>query len=78
MMDIPDVYVLEYSHAQEAWHVDTLDNVLRHNMRWFLKGKAGNEYKILAIADTLQELDEFKKALLRAAEQLNAGGNAAR
>jgi hypothetical protein len=70
MLDTEGLFVLEFSHQQKVYHIDSLDNVLRFNIGWFAKGEVGNDYKILAISDSRDELREFKKSLLKQLEEI--------
>jgi RPA family protein len=64
MINFSEYYVLEFSLTQNAWHIDTLERTLKRNMRWFLKGPKGNDYKILAVSKNKDELREIEKMLL--------------
>lgn len=69
MFDPKDLFVLEYSHQQKSWHIDSLENALRVNLGWFTKGEVGNDYKILAISESRDELRDFKKVILKQIEK---------
>jgi hypothetical protein len=68
MLDPKNLFVLDYSNQQKAWHVDSLENVFRFNLGWFVKGEVGNDYKILVISDSRDELRDFKKVIRKQIE----------
>ncbi len=49
--------------------MDSLDNVLKFNLGWLVKGETGYDYKILAISDSRDELREFRLAILKKIEE---------
>ena len=48
------MYTLEYSHEQDALHIDEFDHVIKRNNK-MLEEKKYNDYKIIGIFDTYDE-----------------------
>jgi hypothetical protein len=70
MLDTKGLFVLEYSFQQKAWRIDSLDVALKYNIGWLAKGESGNDYRILAISDSRDQLREFKNSLRKQIEGL--------
>jgi superfamily II DNA/RNA helicase len=51
MMELSQVYTVEYSAEQNCFHIDTLDRVLSINLRQVMQGRM-NDYKLIAVAPT--------------------------
>ena len=65
MLETKDLLVLEYSLQKRAWRIDNLETVLTYNLGWFAKGVAGDDYRILAISASRDQLREFKKSIVK-------------
>jgi hypothetical protein len=70
MLETKGLFALEYSHRKKAWRVDSLELVLNYNNGWFAKGEAGDDYRILAISESREQLSEFKEALVKQKEKI--------
>ncbi|HLO29653.1 MAG TPA: hypothetical protein VK249_10990 [Anaerolineales bacterium] len=70
MLDTRGLLVLEYSPREKAWRIDDLEVVLKQNIGWFAKGEAGNDYRILAISESRDQLREYKKSLVKQKEAM--------
>jgi hypothetical protein len=70
MLETKDLFALEYSLQQRAWRIDSLEVVLKHNIGEFAKGEVGNDYMILAISESRDQLREYKKSLIKQKEKL--------
>lgn len=70
MLDAKGLFVLEYSFLQKAWRIDSLDAALKYNIGWLAKGEPGNDYRILAISESREQLREFKGSLRKQIEGL--------
>lgn len=70
MLETKSFFVLEYSLQQKAWRIDGLEKALAYNIGSFAKGEAGNDYKILAISESRDQLREFKKSLVKHKEEM--------
>lgn len=68
MLDTKGLFALKYSFQQHAWRIDDLEVALKYNIGWLAKGEPGDDYRILAISDSRDQLRDFKKSL---AEQIN-------
>lgn len=70
MLETKGLFVLEYSLQQKAWRINSLEVTLKYNIGSFAKGKAGNDYRILAISESRDQLREFKKSLVKQREEM--------
>jgi hypothetical protein len=69
MLDTKGLFVLEYSFQKKAWRIADLEVALKYNLGWWAKGKPGDDYRILAISDSRDQLRDFKKALAKGINQ---------
>lgn len=53
-MDMSKKFVVLYSHQQDAFHVETVGEMLEENRKQLLGGSS-NGYVVLAFADTARE-----------------------
>ncbi len=67
MLDTKGLFVLEYSFQQNAWRINDLEVTLKYNIGWWAKGDPGDNYRILAISNSRDELRGFKNSLARQA-----------
>jgi hypothetical protein len=65
MLDTKGLFVLEYSFQRNAWRIDDLEVALKYNIGWLAKGEPGDDYRILAISDSRDQLRDFKKSLTK-------------
>ncbi len=70
MLEKKGLFVLEYSFQQKAWRIEDLDEVLKYNIGWFARDEAGNDFKILAISESRDQLREFRKSLVKQKEEM--------
>jgi hypothetical protein len=69
MLDTKGLFVLEYSFQKNAWRIDDLEVVLKYNLGWWAKGEPGDDYRIMAISDSRDQLRDFKKSLAKGINQ---------
>jgi hypothetical protein len=74
MLDTKGLFALEYSFRQNAWRINDLEVALKYNIGWFAKGEPGDDYRILAISDSRDQLRDFKKSLEKRANQKEVVG----
>lgn len=60
--------VVEYSRSQRAFHVDTLENVIKNNLKMYLIHKEdnlpySNDYQIIGVFKSYDDASEFIKKL---------------
>ncbi len=72
MLNTKGLFVLEYSFQRKAWRIENLEVILKYNIGWFAKGEPGDDYGILAISESRDQLREFKKSLLKQRADLEA------
>lgn len=70
MLETKGFFVLEYSLQQKAWRIDSLEKALTYNIGSFAKDEAGNDYKILAISESRDQLREFKRSLVKQRKEI--------
>jgi len=70
MLETRGLFALVYSPQVKALRIDDLEMVLRHNLGCFAKGDLGNDYKILAISESREELRAFGKPLVKQKERM--------
>jgi hypothetical protein len=70
MLETKGLLALEYSFQQKRWRINSLEEVLRYSIGWFAKGEAGNDYRILAISESRDQLREFQKMLIKQREEI--------
>jgi len=70
MLETKDLFVLEYSLQQKAWRIDCLEVILKYNIGTFAKGEVGNDFRILAVSESRDQLWEFKKSLVKQKEKI--------
>jgi RecA-family ATPase len=63
MLETKGLFVLEYSFHQKAWRIHDLETTLKYNIGSFAKGEDGDDYRILAISESREQLREFRKSL---------------
>jgi len=61
---LEDLWVAEYSAAQNAFHVGTLAESMRSNLRMVAE-RSNNDYLIFGIYATAQEADDACEAMER-------------
>ena len=69
MLDTKGLFVLEYSFQKKAWCIADLEVALKYNLGWLAKGEPGDDYRILAISDSRDQLRNFKKSLAKGINQ---------
>ena len=69
MLDTKGLFALEYSFKQNAWRIEDLEVALKYNIGWLAKGEPGNDYRIMAISDSRDQLRDFKKSLAKRTNQ---------
>jgi hypothetical protein len=74
MLDTKGLFALEYSFQQNAWRIEDLEVALKYNVGWFAKGAPGDDYRILAISDSRDQLRDFKKSLVKQTNQKEVVG----
>lgn len=65
-----DKWVVEWSDAQECYHIDTLSKSIAGNMRSFIN-KWPLQYTIIAICDSPEEADQWFEKLDKARNEQN-------
>lgn len=53
-LDLSQVYAVEYSIEQDAFHVDPLAHILKINAE-MVRSRSSNDYKLLALAGSREE-----------------------
>ena len=56
---IKNLYVVEYSKDQQWFHIDGLFNTVEKNLRWFMDYGNRNDYKIIALCDSISQGHEI-------------------
>jgi hypothetical protein len=69
MLDTKGLFALEYSFQKKAWRIDDLEVSLKYNLGWLAKGEPGDDYRILAISDSRDQLRDFKKSFVKGINQ---------
>jgi len=63
MMELTDQsWVIEWSHKQQCFHVDTLSNSMRNNRQNYYNEK-GNDYIPLLVCESIEEASRKIEAL---------------
>jgi hypothetical protein len=70
MLETKYLFVLEYSLQQNTWRINSLEGILKYNIGLFAKGETGNDYRILAISESRDQLREFKKSLVKQRKEI--------
>jgi len=70
MLQTKDLFALEYNFRQRIWRINNLEETLAYNIGWFAKGEDKNDYRILAISKSREQLREFKKSLVEQKEKI--------
>ena len=65
MLETKGLFALEYSFQQNAWRIEDLEVALIHNIGWLAKGERGDDFRIMAISDSRDELRDFKRSLTK-------------
>ena len=65
MLDTKGTFALEYSFQQHAWRINDLEAALKYHIGWLAKGEPGDDYRILAVSDSRDQLRGFKKSLAK-------------
>jgi hypothetical protein len=63
ILETKSLFVLEYSFHLKRLRINSLDESFRYNLGWFARGEPGNDYKMLAISSSRDQLREFRKLL---------------
>jgi hypothetical protein len=63
MINTKGLFALEYSFQLRAWYIDDLELALNYNIGVVAKGQPVNDFRILAISASREELSEFQKSL---------------
>ena len=58
IMKIPKLQVIEFSNSQQAFHVQTLAEMLRDNLQMF-HGRSRTDYYPIGICETDEEVQAF-------------------
>ena len=74
MLDTKGLFALEYSFQQNAWRINDLEIALKYNIGWFAKGEPRDDYRILAISDSRDQLRDFRKSLVKQTDQKEVVG----
>ena len=74
MLDTKDLFALKYSFQQNAWRIEDLEVALKYNIGWLAKVEPGEDYRILAISDSRDQLRDFKKSLAKQTNQKEMAG----
>ena len=56
---MPELWVLLYSHRQQCFHIETLQETIRYGLGAF-KSQSGNDYIVLFMAESQDECHEFR------------------
>ena len=54
-----DLWVVEYSLSQRAFHISTVREMLETNFRMIVQHQESNDYLVVGVAETRQEADEI-------------------
>ena len=74
MLDTKGLFALEYSFQQNAWRINDLEIALKYNIGWLAKGEPRDDYRILAISDSRDQLRDFRKSLVKQTDQKEVVG----
>ena len=55
------LFVVEYSLSQGAFHISTIEEMLRNNVRMIVQRQTSNDYLVVGIAATHEEAVELSK-----------------
>lgn len=65
---IPTLWVVEWSDAQQCYHIDLMHKCVANNMGAFINNRP-IQYSIIAVCETEKEADEWFEKLDRAKEE---------
>lgn len=66
----PAFLVIMYSSSQDAWHIDHIEDLITRNLNAFLQGKRSNDYMLLGIGRTYEEIADLQGDIINTREKV--------